>query len=61
MKIEHTKDICISSIENLLIRPHLYCLFDDFLSLSESLDTAILAQGNTLSLSKVNLGNFIRE
>ena len=61
MKIEHAKDICISSIEDLLIWPHLYCLFNQFLSLSEPLDTAILAQGNTLSLSKVDLRNFIRK
>jgi hypothetical protein len=61
MKIEHTKDISISSIEDLLIRPHLYGLFDELLGLSESLHAAILTQGNTLSLSKVDLRDLIRK
>ncbi len=61
MKIEHTKDISISSIEDLLIRPHLDGLFNELLGLSEPLHAAILTQGNTLSLSKVDLGDLIRK
>lgn len=61
MKIEHAKDISISSIEDLLVRPHLYGLFNELLRLSEPLHAAILTQGNTLSLPKVDLRDLIRK